>query len=313
MPSEAKGNTKPGPTKWMRSKRFILISIFAIIVLSLALGLGLGLGLKNDDDDDDDESGEDGSTGEIWQPDVGAKWQIVLLKPVEVDSDNPILTPDVDVWDIDMYTNSKDTISAIKKLGKKVICYFSAGSYEDFRPDSDQFDSGDIGAELDGWPGEYWLNISSPTVRSIMSKRIEYAKNKGCDAIDPDNVDGYQNENGLGLTANDSIDFMRFIASEAAELGMASGLKNAGDIITDLLDVVQFSVNEQCVEYSECGTFAQFIKSDKPVFQIEYPEGTPSSVDTTTVDTICSRLGDANGSTNFSTVIKDMSLDGWVQ
>jgi hypothetical protein len=44
---------------------------------------------------------------------------------------------------------------------------------------------------LDGWPGEVWVNISSTNVRNIMSKRLELASHKGCDAVDPDNMDGY--------------------------------------------------------------------------------------------------------------------------
>jgi hypothetical protein len=44
---------------------------------------------------------------------------------------------------------------------------------------------------MDGWPKEKWVDIRSVHVRTIMSKRIELAAQKGFDAIDPDNVDGY--------------------------------------------------------------------------------------------------------------------------
>ena len=39
--------------------------------------------------------------------------------------------------------------------------------------------------------GEKWLDLNSENVRRIMSKRIELAAEKGFDAIDPDNIDGY--------------------------------------------------------------------------------------------------------------------------
>jgi len=48
-----------------------------------------------------------------------------------------------------------------------------------------------MGNGLTGWKGERWLNISSANVRSIMTARIQLAAQKGCDGIDPDNVDGY--------------------------------------------------------------------------------------------------------------------------
>jgi hypothetical protein len=33
-----------------------------------------------------------------------------------------------------------------------------------------------------------------------MSSRLDMAQQKGCDGVDPDNIDAYGNENGLGLT-----------------------------------------------------------------------------------------------------------------
>lgn len=99
-----------------------------------------------------------------------------------------------------MFTNSKDTIAHLHALGKRVVCYFSAGSYEPNRPDSSQFQSSDLGGELSGWPGEHWLKLSSSSVRNIMANRIAYAYDKGCDAIDPDNVDGYVGVPGIVLS-----------------------------------------------------------------------------------------------------------------
>lgn len=320
------GEVKLGPSQGRRGlfcKRNLIIAGAAVFVIALALGLGLGLGLRDHGDDDDDNDGGNGSGGNegpapvpnnnTWYPEVAASWQIILSNPLELDTKNPeSLTPDVDVWDIDMYTNSAEIIAAIQSLGKKVICYFSAGSYEDYRPDSKQFKSEDKGSELDGWPGEYWLNLSSPNVRSIMAARIKYASEKGCDAIDPDNVDGFQNDNGLDLTAADSVSFVKFLSIEAAKYNMSTGLKNAGDIIGNVIDYVHFSVNEQCVQYSECDTFAAFIKNSKPVFNIEYPDSAPS-LTANVVNHYCSKSGDGEGSDSFSQVLKKMNLDGWVE
>lgn len=97
---------------------------------------------------------------------------------------------------------------------------------------------------------------------------------------------------------------------------MAIGLKNAGDIIPDVIDFVNFSVNEQCIEYSECETFAQFIDADKPVFNIEYPAGDSedkSKISSETKDEICSKKGNATDTEGFSIAIKLMNLNGWVE
>lgn len=121
-----------------------------------------------------------------------------------------------------------------------------------------------------------------------------------------------QNDNGLDLTEDDAISFMQFLATEAAQYNMSTGLKNAGDIITRVLPYVAFSVNEQCIEYSECETFAAFIEAGKPVFNIEYPDSAPN-VKAETRREICSTEGKAAGTEGFSKVIKLMELDGWVE
>lgn len=111
------------------------------------------------------------------------------------------------------------------------------------------------------------------------------------------------------MTAEDSIDFVKFLAGEAEKRKLGVGLKNAGDIISDVLSVVQFQVNEQCAEYDECDTFAAFIDAGKPVFHIEYPSNAPGKVSADALTKDCS----ASDSDNFSTVIKTMDLDGWVE
>lgn len=124
------------------------------------------------------------------------------------------------------------------------------------------------------------------------------------------------NDNGLDLTKDDSISFMRFLAQEAASHGMMTGLKNAGDIVDDVIDYVQFSVNEQCAQYGECDAFSAFPDANKPVFHIEYPAGTgdtnKKSFDTNTVSKYCN-IGVDSGADGFNTVLKYMNLSGWVQ
>jgi endo-alpha-1,4-polygalactosaminidase (GH114 family) len=290
-----------------------------LLVFGLAVGLGHGLVLDR--------------AASLWQPAVNSTWQIILSQTLSISDTNPSVTPNVDVYDIDMFSHQNTTVvKSLQKLNKKVICYFSAGSYEPGRPDSSQFSKSDMGKELDGWPGEYWLNTNSPAIRTIMQKRIQIAAQMGCNAIDPDNVDGFvslsplslppasynlytysldlqQNTNGLGLTAADSVSFVKFMASEAAKLGMSTGLKNAGDIISDVMSSVQFCVNEECAANTECSTFTPFINNGKPVYHIEYPAKSHKAVSSTALKAACQ----ASGGTKFSTVVKTLELDNWVE
>ena len=117
------------------------------------------------------------------------------------------------------------------------------------------------------------------------------------------------NKNGLGLKEADSVDFMKFLSAEARKYGLSIGLKNAGEIIPKVMDLVDFQVNEECAKYNEGETFEAFIKAGKAVFHIEYPKGAPGSVSTKSMASIFK----TKGVDKFSTVLKTMDLDGWVQ
>jgi hypothetical protein len=102
------------------------------------------------------------------------------------------------------------------------------------------------------------------------------------------------------------------LASEASAHNLAIGLKNAANIIDTVLDIVQFSVNEQCSQYSECAAWTKFISAGKPVFHIEYPQGAGSSVSVNTAQW-CSKDSTGTNISDFSTVIKTQELNGWVE
>lgn len=94
----------------------------------------------------------------------------------------------IDIFDIDLWDNSAETVEKLHASGKKVICYFSAGTSEDWRVDFKNIRPQDMGASLPLWKGERWLDIRKRSVWTVMQKRIELASKRGCDAIDPDNI-----------------------------------------------------------------------------------------------------------------------------
>lgn len=198
-----------------------------------------------------------------WVPPVTATWQWQLTGKLDT-------AYAVTAYDIDLFDTSAATIQALQASGKKVICYFSAGSAENWRTDYSSFLAADMGKALDGWAGERWLNTASSNVRLIMQRRLDLARTKGCDGVEPDNVDGYQNKPGFALTAATQLDYNRFLATEAHARGLAVGLKNDVDQLSDLAASFDFAVNEQCNEYSECSGYSVFIKAGKPVFNAEY-------------------------------------------
>ncbi|WP_219702408.1 endo alpha-1,4 polygalactosaminidase [Marinomonas lutimaris] len=200
-----------------------------------------------------------------YRPPVSVTWQWQLDGVVNEGYD-------VDLYDIDLFDSSVELIQRLQASGKKVICYFSAGSYEDWRPDATDFATKYLGKTLSGWDNERWLDIRSKHVREVLSRRLDLAAEKGCDGVEPDNVDSYRTNTGFYFHRNDQLDFNRFLAAQAHKRGLAIGLKNDPDQIRALVDDFDFAVNEQCFEYSECRSYEAFISKGKPVLNAEYRE-----------------------------------------
>jgi len=85
-----------------------------------------------------------------------------------------------------------------------------------------------------------------------MLARLELLVPKGCDGVDPDNVNGYDNDNGLVFTQASALDYVNFLVDAAYVRNLAIGLKNAVDIVPDVIDKMEWSVKEQCIQYGEC-------------------------------------------------------------
>jgi hypothetical protein len=198
------------------------------------------------------------------------------------------------MYDIDLFDASASLISQLHASGRAVICYFST-QYEDWRPDASSFPSNTLGSNLDDWPGERYVDIRSSVVRDIMAARLDLAVTKGCDGVEPDNVDSYGNRNGLGLTAANQLDYNRFLAQQAHNRGLSIGLKNDLDQVSALQSYFDWALNEQCNEYSECGMLSPFVSAGKAVFGVDYAGS---------AGTICPRMI----TSQYSWLMKDLNL-----
>lgn len=151
-------------------------------------------------------------------------------------------------------------------------------------------------------------------------------------------VDGYDDDHkgaGFNLTESDYIDYMRFLAEEAASLNLSIGLKNSLAILDDVQDVIQFAVNEQAVSMEETDKYDKFLGGkyngtyggiQRPVFNVEYveayagsknqskslvasmvQEGKPTDRNLTAglLSSYCSQ------NRTLSTITKLQSLNGW--
>ena len=111
--------------------------------------------------------------------------------------------------------------------------------------------------------GEWWLNIRRIDILGpIMAARMDLAKSKGCDGVEPDNIDVYTAPNGGGfkITYQQQITYNTWLAREAHARDLSIGLKNDVDQVGDLLAYFDFAVNESCFVYNECDTLLPFIR-----------------------------------------------------
>lgn len=151
-----------------------------------------------------------------------------------------------------------------------MVCRFSAGSYENWRPDAAAFPAAVLGSD-NGWPGEKWLDIRRLDVLGpIMASRMTLCRDTGFDAVEPDKVDGYSNGSGFPLAAADQLAYNRMLAATAHGLGLSVGLKNDIDQVAALEPSFDLAVNEECFAFNECGPLSQFIRAGKAVFNAEY-------------------------------------------
>jgi hypothetical protein len=210
------------------------------------------------------------ATAPWWRPAQNTTWQWQLSGSL-----NQSVV--AQMYDIDLFDRSAGDVASLHAKGRKVICYFSAGSYEGGRPDSSSFPQSVLGNTLDGWPNEKWLDIRRLDVLGpIMTKRLDLCRAKGFDGVEPDNIDGYSNSTGFSLKAADQLAYNRFLATQAHARGLSIGLKNDLGQAAALEPSFDFAVNEQCFQYNECNLLSPFLNAGKAVFNAEYDVPTSS-------------------------------------
>lgn len=231
--------------------------------------------------------------GNWWKPDLNTSWQIQYTDTID-------LSLEVEMYDLDGFDIEETTIEALHERGIKVACYINMGAYEDWRPDAEAFPEEVLGKDMDGWPGERWFDIRNiSNLAPMLRARMQMCKDKGFDTIDPDNLNGYTNDTGFPLTAQDQLNFNIWLSTEAHALDMSIGLKNEGDQADVLWPYFDWALNEQCFSYDECDYLTTyFVENGKAAFVIEYD---------LTTDQFCAQANESN----FNAIRKAMELDAY--
>jgi hypothetical protein len=207
--------------------------------------------------------GSGGTTASQWIPPQHLTWYWQIQGTVN--NNEPVAA-----YDIDGFENTAAEVAALHAQGKHVICYVDVGTSENYRPDFASFPAS-VQGDSNGWPGEKWLDVRQLSVlEPIMTARFQMCKEKGFDAVEPDNMDGYENQSGFPLTGAEQVTYDVWVASEVHSLGMAVLQKNDGEQTAQLEPHFDGALDEQCNQYSECSNFQAYLSAGKPVLNAEY-------------------------------------------
>ncbi len=197
-----------------------------------------------------------------WQPPARLTWYWQLQGKIQ--------THPVQAYDVDGFDTSAAEVARLHSAGAHVICYIDVGTWENFRPDAKDFPKSVLGRP-NGWPGERWLDIRQPIVRQLMARRFrQQCQAKHFDAIEPDNIDGYQNNTGFPITAAQQLSYDEWVATQAHALGLAVFQKNDTSQAREMEPYFDGVLDEQCNQYHECGAFKPYLTAGKPVLNAEY-------------------------------------------
>jgi len=229
-----------------------------------------------------------------WQPKPLTTWQI-QLNGEKIDT-----SYDVSMYIVDLFLAPPATIQALRDANRQVMCYFNAGIYENWRDDAADYPQEILGnpylLDLDI---QRWVDIRALDVlQPILERRLDLAVQKGCTGILPAGMNGYTQDTGFPLTAEDQLAFNRWLAQAAHDRKLSIGLMEDDTQVKDLVDVYDWAYTESCFANNACDPWRPFVKKQKAVFDVEYdfdPE------------TICPQ----GKKLKFSVIFKGMDLGGW--
>jgi hypothetical protein len=197
-----------------------------------------------------------------WRPPAHLTWYWQLQGTVKME---PVAVTDADGFD-----TGAATVARLHARGQHVICYIDVGTWERWRSEAGRFPRSVLGA-ANGWPGERWLDVRRlSALEPIMAARFRTCARKGFDAVEGDNIDGFENHTGFPISARQQLTYDEWVARKAHALGMAVFQKNLPERAAQLQPFFDGVLDEQCNQYAECGSFASYLRAGKPVLDAEY-------------------------------------------
>lgn len=266
-----------------------------------------------------DATPPDAAPAPWWQPRPGdaRDWDIQLAAPFDLSAPRTMYT--LSLWDVIPTATLLDygdgapvpvpagalatAIAALHATTPRttVICRVDTGAWEATRPDAAKFpgaaptppDRPDPPASgsVIGWsasrPDERFLDIRAASRGQwapIIWKRLDLARQIGCDGVMPDRNDMITSDPGFALTLADQEGWFREVATQAHARQLSVGMKNGNTIpglVEQLTPDFDWIVIERCGEYQDCDSARPFVNAHKAALAIDYLPDSEGGVDAT--------------------------------
>lgn len=234
----------------------------------------------------------------VWR--AGLEWQLQLSGRFD-----PEILADVYYLDPESVTAAQGI--ELRQRNALVACYVSAATLEPWRDDVDAFPDEALGAALEAYPNERWVDFRHPEVRAIMQARMDAFAAWGCDGVTPTNLSGAFLRGELRITRAEYEEVIAWWREQLHERGMAAGFAGSSDDAATLGLEFDFAYAEGCLSSRACEGLEQFARRGKAVLDVEFV----AERDEALARELCDQLQPALEASSLDVVIKHPSMDAF--
>jgi len=226
---------------------------------------------------------------------------------LDTDEISEIKTP-AQVVDLDVLDTPKTTVEKLKKQWKIVIWYINIWAIENYRDDYEKFPKNVIWKTYSWWEDEKYLDVRKyEKFQKFILNRLEIAKEKGFNWIEPDNMDTYDNfeETWFKILEWDMREYLTWLNIETNKRWMFLIQKNAPELSKKMEKNFDAALLEWAFYNNFEDDFKNYIKNWKKVFNVEYTYNTSKKFFLENICTKSKKLW-------FISILKNRDLDEFI-
>ena len=224
-----------------------------------------------------------------------------------INEENEIKT-ESEVIDLDVLDTEKEIIDKLHEDWKIVIWYINVGSIETYRKDYDDFPKNTVWKTYPWWEDENFLDIKNyEDFEHLILNRLDIAKEKWFDGIEPDNMDTYDNysETWFRILRWDMEKYLIWLSIETNKRWMFLIQKNAPELSKNMEKYFDWALLEGAFYNQFQNNFSNYIKENKVVFNTEYTDNTTEEY---FLENICPKSLELW----FISILKNRNLDEYI-